>query len=96
METIFEHVGALDVRCVLVNATDPAVDQTASGGSGGGLVLVGVASLRRPVKGTAARLALLGPVGLPLTGRPRCADGVGQAGSGAARGVRGDHVGSLR
>ena len=42
------------------------------------------------------RLAMLGPGGLLLTGRPRCADGAAMVGSWAARGVRGDRVGALR
>ena len=49
-----------------------------------------------PPISTSCSTHVLGPGGLPLTGRPRFADGGDQAGSGAARGVRGGHVGSLR
>ena len=52
-----------------------------------------VASLRRPVKATASRLAALDPAGLPLTGRPRFADGGGQAGSKLPAGARDQRYG---
>src|SRR5215212_4678651 len=46
-----------------------------AGIDGTGGVVASVAPRGGAVNGTAARRAALGPVGLPLTARPRCADG---------------------